>query len=147
MRLLVTGSRSWWDREQLHEELSAEHDLLARTFTRRYVAEGLTLVHGACPNGADKLAEEWAGHHEQFSVETEPHPADWEHHKRRAGTLRNTKMVDLGADACLAFAMPCDLPKSKCNRPENHWTHGTTHCAMYARAQGIPTRWIYGVPR
>lgn len=147
MRVLVTGSRTWWDEERLKAELVEECDLLMKVYTSLYLAEGITIVTGACRQGADKMAERWTEHPEQFSVELETHPADWQHHRKRAGIIRNHEMVDLGANACLAFAMPCDLPSSKCNRPENHWSHGTTDCAMYARSKGIPTRWIYGEKR
>lgn len=65
----------------------------------------LTVVHGKCPNGADLHAALWciAARDAQANVIEEPHPAAWDQHGKRAGFLRNSKMVDLGADVCLAF--------------------------------------------
>ena len=52
-------------------------------------------------------------------------PASWSEHGNRAGFLRNEKMVNLGADVCLAF----QRDKSK----------GTQITIDLARAAGIPT--------
>jgi hypothetical protein len=58
------------------------------------------LVSGACPTGADSIAEMiWTAN----GLPVELHPADWARHCTRAGYLRNKEMVGLGADLCLAF--------------------------------------------
>ena len=86
-RILITGSRDWDDRKTLERALF-EHGRF-----------GDVLVSGACPTGADSLAERyWQG----IGV-IERHPADWKTHGKRAGYLRNAEMVNLGADICLAF--------------------------------------------
>lgn len=94
MRILVTGSRDWDD---YYAIFSALEEAIGDT----PIGE-VTLVSGACPTGADRLAErefEYIGRHDQI----ERHPAEWEKHGKRAGFLRNKEMVDLGADVCLAF--------------------------------------------
>lgn len=86
-RILVTGSRSWPSSKVIERALF-EH--------ARF---GDTLVSGACPKGADAMAERyWQGY-----GPIERHPADWNAHGKRAGFVRNSEMVALGADICLAF--------------------------------------------
>lgn len=114
-RVLVTGSRTWirwkiiWD---ALDNMLAEHP-------------DMTLVHGHCFRGADKLADIWAM---RRRVPAEHHPADWQTHGRRAGILRNLEMVATRPDVCLAFIRD--------NSP------GATHCANAAREAGIPTVYI-----
>lgn len=63
----------------------------------------LILVHGACPNGGDELADRW-GRSRADQVTIERHPADWERHgKRQAGMIRNHHMAKLGARFYVAF--------------------------------------------
>ena len=86
-RILITGSRDW-DNPQAIELALVEHANV-----------GDTLVSGACRTGADRMGEQaW----ETFGP-VETHPADWNTHGKRAGFIRNTEMVKLGADICLAF--------------------------------------------
>src|SRR5262249_49674527 len=96
-RVLVTGSRAWTDRDAIRDALG-EH-----------WAPGNVLVTGACPNGADAIAEHlwrsWGG-------PVERHPADWSE-GRSAGQARNAAMVALGADICLAFIRD-DSPGASC---------------------------------
>ena len=96
----------------------------------------MLLVSGACPKGLDRMAEEVA---EGWRWQVERHPADWDTHKGGAGFVRNGEMVALGADLCVAFALPCEKPT--CREPKPHLTHGTRDCARKAKAAGIPVRW------
>lgn len=90
MRILITGSRDWTDRTTIYRALrSAPFD----------IADNI-LVSGACPTGADRIAEEFAS---LLGWTIERHPAEWQHYGKRAGFLRNKAMVDAGADICLAF--------------------------------------------
>lgn len=123
-RILVTGSRDWLSAARLYrvlDEVLAEHG-------------SLILVHGACPSGADKMADNWAGNVHYFggqaAVTREPHPADWAAHGRAAGFRRNAEMVALGADLCLAFI--------------RNGSRGATHCADLAEKAGIPVRRFAG---
>lgn len=117
-RVLVTGSRAWPYEEQINVTLS----LLW------YEHPAFVLVHGACPRGADRIANWWAWHHRAGAraVTVERHPADWDRHGKRAGILRNVEMVALGADVCLAFILD--------------GSPGASHCATAAERAGIPTR-------
>ena len=112
MRVLVTGSRDWTDREAIRKAL----------WWLRNDADNVTVVHGAAP-GADSIADELAT---EFGYLPARYPAKWREYKLSAGPIRNQQMVDSGADVVLAFHK--DLDKSK----------GTKDCVKKARAKKIP---------
>jgi hypothetical protein len=87
-RLLVTGSRTWHDIAAIEQALAV---ILARH------PEGVLLVHGACPLGADAIAAAYAARTPGYQVE--PHPADWHQYGRAAGYRRNAEMIAAG-DGC-----------------------------------------------
>ena len=124
IRILVTGSRDWSDRDAVWTALN------------RAASEcGSILVHGACPTGADALADEWAT--TQPDIYVERHPADWSR-GRGAGPERNRHMVGLGADVCLAFIGSCTSPRCKRHPLLKHYSHGASGTADMAEAAGIP---------
>lgn len=135
MRVLVTGSRSWKDTEAIHTAL----DALARSAAQSGYG-GLTVVHGGA-KGADTTAALWVAERRRQGwreIAAEAHPvsgAEWREQGNAAGLRRNARMVDLGADCCLAFINPCE--KEKCRRPRPHGTHGTEQCVELAEAEGI----------
>jgi hypothetical protein len=132
-RILVTGARDWSDEDALAEALLAARDYPLRTI-RTNRARKVTLVHGACPHGADAIADRWA---KQWGWEVEQHPAEWTAAGKAAGFKRNATMVAAGADICLAFIKPCRAVKPRCKNQGPHDSHGTAHCAKLARAAGI----------
>lgn len=110
-RILVTGSRRWWDRWTLWRRLDQvleEHG-------------PLTIVHGAAC-GLDDLARWWADRRGQAH---EPYRADWHTYGKRAGPRRNQEMVADGAAVCLAWPDP--------------ESRGTVDCIWRAREARIPT--------
>ena len=111
-RILITGSRSWRDKSIIHSAINKHTDGLN--------PENVTIVHGDCPTGADRIADEYA-REQGFNVES--HPADWSQ-GRKAGPLRNKKMITLGADICLGF-------------PSGD-SRGTRGCLRMAHEAGIP---------
>lgn len=130
MRILITGSRDWNDAGRITEAL--------RDVTRDepYMSD-IMVVHGGA-RGADTLAGLIA---EKHGMMTEAHPANWEscgpgcgpkHWRYRAGSpycprsgfVRNAKMVELGADICLAFI--------------KNQSKGAVMCAKLAEDAGIP---------
>lgn len=98
MRVLVTGARALTDPTPVYKALNGLRDEL---FKQR--GSTLIVVHGDCPQGADRHARNWCEDTETFWVHEERHPADWDTHGKSAGFRRNQKMVDLGADLVLAF--------------------------------------------
>lgn len=85
-RVIVCGSRTWRDREIIHDRLSK-------------LPPGTTIVVGGAL-GADTIAEEEAyvlGH------KVELHKAQWSLYGRKAGFVRNSDMADRGASLCIAF--------------------------------------------
>jgi len=130
-RVLITGSRTWADRTAVYGHLD---DLLREH-------QALTVVHGACPKGADEIAHDWACFRRPGPGELviiEPHPADWGTHGKRAGFIRNAEMVAAGAEICLAFIAPCSSPK--CAGKPAHGSHGASMCAALAEKAGIRVR-------
>lgn len=111
MRVIVTGSRSYDRADLIEQRLDA-------------LGPGPhTIVHGACPTGADAIADKLA-RERGWPVET--YEADWRKLGRSAGPIRNARMVADGADLVIAF--PSQTGKS----------NGTRNCIRIARRAGIP---------
>jgi len=62
-RLLVTGSRTWHDVRVIEQALAVILD--------RH-PEGVLLVHGACPSGADAIAAAYAARTPGYRTEAHP---------------------------------------------------------------------------
>jgi hypothetical protein len=117
-RVLVTGSRTWTDWASLSTALSdlrVEH------------GRCLVVVHGACSEGADHLADLWA---RSTGTRVQRFPANWIRYGRAAGPIRNAAMVNTRPNLCLAFV--------------RNQSPGTTDCVDRVHAVGIPVR-IYRV--
>ncbi|WP_436528579.1 bifunctional DNA primase/polymerase [Actinoplanes sp. HUAS TT8] len=102
-RVLLTGSRTWTD-------VAAITAVLDRLHARHGAA--LVVVHGACPRGADAIADQWC---RDRAVSTEQHPADWST-GRQGGPARNAAMVATRPDLCLAFIRDRSPGASGCAR-------------------------------
>lgn len=115
-RVLVTGSREHRDAPLICQALMAELRVARR------LMRPMVVIHGAA-KGLDTIAHCWAIGADRTTPD--PHPANWAAGKQ-AGHVRNQKMVDLGADVCLAFPLPGST--------------GTWDCVRRAKAAGIPTK-------
>jgi YspA, cpYpsA-related SLOG family len=111
VRVLVTGSRVWDDRDLIRATLDGLEDVAA-------VIEG-------CASGADRMAEEWAA---DRGVVVYHHPARWSVYGRAAGPIRNLEMLDDRPDLVVAFHS--DLRHSR----------GTADMVSRARKRGVEVR-------
>jgi hypothetical protein len=119
-RVLVTGSRSTNEEQARIVRATLAHFWLA------HVEHDLIIVEGACPyGGVDLVAYDWAVETPGCTPERHPAsgPGDY--------LARNSRMVDAGADLCLAFPA-----RQKCAAR----TGGTWDTIGKAAAAGIPVR-------
>jgi hypothetical protein len=87
MKVLVCGGRYFSDYASLSKELA------------RLEPEPDLIIQGGA-SGADRLAKKWALHN---GVNCHQEPALWRLHGKRAGPIRNVKMLQLNPDICVAF--------------------------------------------
>jgi hypothetical protein len=123
MRVLVCGGRDYNDIRRVWNVLSELQD-----------EKGITdLIHGDA-KGADSLAAFWGYHTFQKNgdiINVHRYPADWEGEGKKAGYLRNKRMLDEGKpDYVVAF------PGGK----------GTTNMVQLAAKAGIPCISIDNAP-
>jgi hypothetical protein len=117
MRVLVCGSRTWDDPTAMYMVLDGYSQRGSRI---------TTLIHGKA-KGADLMADAWALGEED--IEIVPFPADWEKFGKRAGFVRNKRMLDEGKpNLVLAFV---DKPLAE--------SRGTAMMVDLARQAGVPT--------
>lgn len=113
LRILITGSRVWSDKDRMYWILFELHKKLVNNH------RDSILIHGGA-KGADLMAKDiW----EAFGRPTEQHLADWDKFGKGAGFVRNAEMVKAGAHLCVAFIKD----ESK----------GATMCADLAEKAGI----------
>ena len=119
MKVLVTGSRTWDNKAAIERE-----------FKKLPPGPTTIIVHGACPTGADALADAAAM---KFGFQIRRFPAQWETEGRKAGPVRNSKMIREehsdrdGIPITLGLAFTPDLERSR----------GTRDCVLKARKAGI----------
>jgi len=82
VRVLVAGSRDYDDADQVNETLNDLHSVVPIT----------TVIHGGA-RGADTLAQLWAI---KRKVALKPYLAEWRTQGRKAGPIRNQRMLDEG---------------------------------------------------
>lgn len=126
MRVIVTGSRRWADKQVVYDALNETY----RTYGP------FVLVHGACATGADAIAHDWLALASRLvPVQEDPFKAAWAARGPAAGPERNKRMVAAGGQLLLAFVEPCS--KANCDKPQPHDSHGTAGCMELAREAGI----------
>jgi hypothetical protein len=119
MKVLVCGSRDWADKKAIEREL-------------KKLPPGSTIIHGACPTGADALADAIAM---KLGLKIKRYPADWDDptlpNKKAAGPIRNAKMIreehKPGDPIAMGLAFTEDLTRSR----------GAKDCVDRARRVGI----------
>ena len=121
-RILITGWRDWPE--------DCAYVVEQALFMAAYEAgRPVVVVHGECPyGGVDLYAQRWAEATSYQSTTHEPHPAGRSASGHILGPERNSLMVNLGADVCLAFPGP--------------ESRGTWDCVRKAVDADIPTQFI-----
>lgn len=90
MRLLVCGSRQWHDRPAIRAVLRE------RRAEALEAGEEFVVIHGACPDGADLIADQICVDELGMTpgIDLIREPAQWNRYGRAAGPIRNQKMLD-----------------------------------------------------
>jgi hypothetical protein len=113
MKVLVCGSRTfcgspaWSDASPVLQRLNA-------------LPRDAEIIHGDA-EGPDRIAHRWAY---GLGYVLHVYPADWKRHGRRAGIVRNLRMLDQQPDLVLAFW--------------DRRSNGTGHTIREAQKRGIP---------
>lgn len=81
--VIISGSRGWVDKKMVHDEL-------ARCQREAGPDRRMVLVHGACWQGVDSIAAQWAKVQRWRVVSC---PPDWKRLGRSAGIRRNASMI------------------------------------------------------
>jgi hypothetical protein len=115
MRVIITGARNWTNYAAIVTALGGYDD------------DTVIVAGGA--HGADTLAHRVAV---RMGFAVEIFKADWDKYGKRAGPDRNQRMVNAGADVCLAFPLEDSV--------------GTWDCVRRATEAGIPVEYPAGRP-
>ena len=107
-RILITGGRDWTDKATLR------HAIFNTWQHAGSPKETVLIVGGA--RGADTYAELCG---EAFGFTIERYDADWATAGRGAGPQRNQRIVNSGADICLAFLMEGSKGTADCIKRAN----------------------------
>jgi predicted Rossmann-fold nucleotide-binding protein len=83
MRVVVTGGRTFNNRAVVNNLLDTVHQSFGP----------ITTIISGHASGADGLAEQWA---RANNVPIKPYTAEWKRYGRRAGPIRNQRMLDEG---------------------------------------------------
>lgn len=90
MKVLICGSRNW----------PTFDDDLIRNYVESLPPDAV-VIEGGAP-GADSHARFWAA---QRGLEVRELKADWQTHGKKAGPIRNRRMLDLVPDRVAAFQL------------------------------------------
>jgi len=115
MVVLVTGSRQFTNYSTIMDAVKSLPE------------KPSLLIHGGA-SGADSLSGQVA---RDLGITVRVVPASWSRFGKRAGVMRNVRMVHMRPDVVLAFFSPGSL------------NAGTGHCVKYARSLAIPV-WSFG---
>lgn len=88
--ILVTGGREYTDHDAVFRALDSLHAK----------HENITVIHGACPTGADAFAHQWAITNERPVIAV---PAMWASEGAAAGPKRNGRMLCYLPNGVAAF--------------------------------------------
>ena len=124
-KILVTGDRSW-DGSVLPENVTLPQllEVIQQIWFPGDETQPPTLIHGAA-KGLDQAAEVAA---QQLNWGTNPYPADWVTHGKRAGHIRNHEMIATNPNLVIAFPLESLNP----NQKEQKHSRGTWNAVKQA---------------
>lgn len=129
MRVLVCGGRDFADKLLFHRTMLDVVPWHTPDAYGNTLPKGVTIIHGDCRTGADRMADDWAVVH--WCANIMAFPADWKVYGRAAGPIRNQRMLDEGRpDLVIAF------PGGR----------GTADMIRRAKAAGVEVREIITSP-
>lgn len=149
--VLVTGSRTWENYDALEQAMDQigrnsgvgmRRDGEGHAIDWDWAEEGgLTIIHGACPDGADQLAERY---HQDHGTGIRRLPALWRKPDgdldRSAGFKRNADMVALRPNAVIGLVDRCAKPA---HQSSPHGSHGAIHTLNLAMNARLPMMVFY----
>ena len=94
MKILICGSRVWYDRRPI------ENFILQCIREAKYRGEKLIIVHGNA-RGADKIADQLA---KKYGILLQCKSAEWERYGGQAGIIRNEQILDEHSDITRVYA-------------------------------------------
>lgn len=107
--VIVTGDRYYKNVTAITNSLEA-------------MREDLCVVHGACPSGADAIAERVC---KEYMIPYHGYPAQWHRYHNGAGPIRNTLMLDLYPNAeIIAFHDHLEISRGTKNMIEQATERG-----------------------
>lgn len=129
MKIIITGSRTWREQGTVQKAIVAavrQHFFGYNEVSKselEAVFPNVTIVHGGA-TGADTIAGDFA---KENGMKTEVFYPDWEKEGKRAGPIRNQKMIKSSprADMCLGFVADAN-------------SKGTIGTISMAKRSGIP---------
>ena len=116
--ILVTGSRNYPNYDRFKERMEAMYRYM---YSKNMIVT--KVIHGNC-QGADQMTDQWVYDFKERLIDIIRYPitqVDWQEHGKRAGYLRNSKMIEQKPDFVMAFGMG----------------RGTTMTIRLARDKGI----------
>jgi pyruvate/2-oxoacid:ferredoxin oxidoreductase alpha subunit len=116
MKIIVSGSRTYWDESKIHA-------VLAKILWSLPINEPVTLIHGGA-KGADTIAATFGASVGLDVIEYQP---DWKAYGKAAGPIRNAQMVHDHSDADIVLVFWDGSSKGAANLLEE------------ARAKGLKT--------
>ena len=116
MKVVITGSREWTDKQRIFRRLAE-------------LPDKTTIIAGGA-RGADTIAAEACEVYAHLTLQE--FPADWEQYGKRAGYIRNAQMLDEKPDLVIAFW--------------DGESRGTLGCMKEAQRRGIPVEVIREYP-
>lgn len=125
MRVLVCGSRTFNNKELLYDVLGQ--------------IEIDTIIHGMA-RGADALGGEYA---KETGIPVLEFPALWAEHGKRAGPIRNARMLSEGQpDLVVAFLGPVAIQEFQYGLSDSKYSRGTQNMIDQATKAGVPVEVI-----